>query len=728
MDDRRHGDAGLPEFGAKPWVIRFHGTDEQDEATRTLMDPFDGSSRDVRLPVTKTTTCLRCFGAWSLMLDEETKDCFLLDLASLATVPLPPLLEPLPSWPRPGCALSSPTPPDCTVAVVVSEGGESLLYCRPGDAAWSKFALEGHSFLRVMHGSRGRIYLTSQEDWELIVVDMDSPSGVHVEERDGGGGDTTTRYVPKAYAQRCPLHADYLSEWVESPSGEVFLLRINMYGMNSLAFRDLDIHRFDPSDLSFELVESIGDRTIFASMDSVMVSPATAAGTEPDVVYFLYPLVGDGLRLYTIRLRERTVSFRLVPANSSRPLYWAIPQSLRLEPSDSLAVSTVETVCALPSKVNRSPAGPRKKRKLSQTLELEDSAEDNPVPWSSLNIDYIETLVPKLSSIDYLNLRAVCRHWSKITRPIQDAKSSHPMLMSICSNSGDKYHLFDTMTGKEYKLNLGEQPFTGDKLLVLFSKCGWVIVTEGRTSATALNPFTKEAISLPPIKLSAFRGISFSSAPTYPDSVVLIFHKYLEQDEVDVLVWRAGDEDWTYLNFELSTKFHVTHSNPIFFEEEFYCLGRLGNLSVFSPSDLEWRVLDKPKCIYDDVGHRGDDYRGHLSEFRGELIAVFVPQHLYVIEMFQLDRSQMAWSKLVRLDDATMFVDNWGATIIPQTDDSLCNRIYLPKFGLGKDGGQAKVSVYYDFGTHIYYPEFYGLMEPMNSIWIAPNFTRYSCS
>ena len=65
-----------------------------------LLNPFDGSSVDVDLPAVEgssATKCLRCFGDWSLMLNEETNYCFLLDLASLSTIPLPPLPEPLPA-------------------------------------------------------------------------------------------------------------------------------------------------------------------------------------------------------------------------------------------------------------------------------------------------------------------------------------------------------------------------------------------------------------------------------------------------------------------------------------------------------------------------------------------------------------------------------------------------------------------------------------------------------
>lgn len=55
--------------------------------------------------------------------------------------------------------------------------------------------------------------------------------------------------------------------------------------------------------------------------------------------------------------------------------------------------------------------------------------------WSSLPVDLVELLVPKLSFVDYYHIRAVCKGWSFISKPIQHAKV-HPMLMSIYGKLG----------------------------------------------------------------------------------------------------------------------------------------------------------------------------------------------------------------------------------------------------------------------------------------------------
>lgn len=126
------------------------------------------------------------------------------------------------AWP-----LSSPTPPDCTVVIVLYHGAKFLLYCRPGDKAWSKFSVDGDELLRPMHGCGGRIYAISNVDWELLVINMDSTSGVHIDEREEDDEDTRC-YVPCPY-KMSPVNGDYLSDWVES-DGDDILLRFYLYG------------------------------------------------------------------------------------------------------------------------------------------------------------------------------------------------------------------------------------------------------------------------------------------------------------------------------------------------------------------------------------------------------------------------------------------------------------------------------------------------------------------
>ena len=84
----------------------------------------------------------------------------------------------------------------------------------------------------------------------------------------------------------------------------------------------------------------------------------------------------------------------------------------------------------------------------------------------------------------------------------------------------------------------------------------------------------------------------------------------------------------------------------------------------------------------------------------------------------------MSWEKVLRLDDAVLFLDNWNATIKSSQEYGCCNRIYLPLVG-SNEAEDYKVCAFYDLEDGQYKPELYGLTEPINSLWVEPNFTRY---
>ncbi|GJN33483.1 hypothetical protein PR202_gb22088 [Eleusine coracana subsp. coracana] len=172
----------------------------------------------------------------------------------------------------------------------------------------------------------------------------------------------------------------------------------------------------------------------------------------------------------------------------------------------------------------------------------------------------------------------------------------------------------------------------------------------------------------------------------------------------------------------------MTYNNPVFFENEFYCLGVHGNLGVcsiqilgvFNPDDMTWRILDKPEPIRSEAHDYGDRFC-HLVEFKGDLLAVFRPYDAKPIEVYKLDRSQMSWTEVLRLDDVVLFLDNWNATMKTSLEYGCCNRIYLPVLGYN-EAEDHKVSVFYDLEDGKYKPGFYGLTEPINSIWVEPKF------
>ncbi|CAL4954610.1 unnamed protein product [Urochloa decumbens] len=244
----------------------------------------------------------------------------------------------------------------------------------------------------------------------------------------------------------------------------------------------------------------------------------------------------------------------------------------------------------------------------------------------------------------------------------------------------------------------------------------------------AANPFTGDVVELPDLPWlgEQFDGISFSSPPNSPNCIVCSIHKervsnQAQSNTIYVMVWRTGDKQWTKKKIEDHTEFRTAYSNPIFYHGEFYCLGTRGNLGIFNPNNMTWRVLDKPDPVLVGDPMPGEQYC-HLLEFRDDLIAIFRPHDKGPIDLYRLNKSQMVWIKIDRLDDEVVYVDNWNAIMMPAPRDVCCNRIYLPKLGVYDEARDAHNSAFYDLRSRSYYPNYYGLTERMNSIWILPNF------
>uniref|UniRef100_A0A0E0LQ16 KIB1-4 beta-propeller domain-containing protein n=1 Tax=Oryza punctata TaxID=4537 RepID=A0A0E0LQ16_ORYPU len=182
------------------------------------------------------------------------------------------------------------------------------------------------------------------------------------------------------------------------------------------------------------------------------------------------------------------------------------------------------------------------------------------------------------------------------------------------------------------------------------------------------NPFSGDMFEFPEVSFPAgnqFDGICLSATPTSHDCIAFSISKGLNHS-VYITLWRAGDEQWTMERIEDHTPFRTAYCNPV-------------GLAVFNPKNTTWRVLDKPEPVLDD--NVGDPMPGdmccHLLEFMGDLIAIFRPHNDEA-----MNRCEMAWTKLERLDGVVLFVDNWNAIMMPAPRDIACNRIYLPKFGV----------------------------------------------
>ncbi|XP_044452690.1 uncharacterized protein [Triticum aestivum] len=308
-----------------PWVVQFNGTSKP-----ALFAPFDGCVRwddheTPDVPFLQGKRCLGLDGDWSLMVDEQSKECFLVSFADTpllsapGVIALPPLPVDAPElylWF--GCALSAQTPPDCTVVLdFVRE--RYLLHCRPGDPEWSRLPVElvevNDQFDGpITRGHQGKVYATSM--LSFVALDVSGPAPV-VERMD---------MTPPP---RCPVHAEYKCYPVPCPDGELFLVRCCLFGCPEEVV-DVKVFRWNDEDDSWETVETIGDKTFFVGRFTFAVPSATEAGTQPNCIHVLRKVCGV-FGIYTVSLDDMTICLSIVEGcdddndDGEDQVFWALP-------------------------------------------------------------------------------------------------------------------------------------------------------------------------------------------------------------------------------------------------------------------------------------------------------------------------------------------------------------------------------------------------------------------
>jgi hypothetical protein len=243
--------------------------------------------------------------------------------------------------------------------------------------------------------------------------------------------------------------------------------------------------------------------------------------------------------------------------------------------------------------------------------------------WCDLPTDLWQLLVTKISFIDFLHVKAVCKQWNSIMSPIQDAKVSPLLMTSRLGRTKDLLEVFDPVSEKKYNIRV-RIPASGlnsqGSHILHFAKSGWVIVSRGGDHMFFLvNPFKNypdggNVIALPALDVRGLKGLSFSSVPGSPDFVVLAARTTPDGEVIIVLTWRIGDDDWKkeYLDDDNGPFLMASHS-PVFLDGMFYFLDINGRLGAVDPNadEMERNTVlkpDQPIRGCDEVHPREWDY------------------------------------------------------------------------------------------------------------------------
>ncbi|KAI7985725.1 F-box/kelch-repeat protein [Camellia lanceoleosa] len=188
---------------------------------------------------------------------------------------------------------------------------------------------------------------------------------------------------------------------------------------------------------------------------------------------------------------------------------------------------------------------------------------------------------------------------------------------------------------------------------------------EVNTLCSSSIPSPMQKIDLPDLpEYYYFDTASFSYVPTSLDCTLFgilgLFNDIAWFSSIS-----RGEESWTWAKVNSNLNFQPSHSNPVFYNELFYCLGQDCNLGVFNPKeeDSSWTVLDGPKKP------RGCDsvHESYLMECDGKLLSVCVGNRGGGVPVYTLDESEIAWQRVTDLGSKVVCMDPLAVTSVKRT-------------------------------------------------------------
>ncbi|KAJ4904488.1 Uncharacterized protein Rs2_18439 [Raphanus sativus] len=281
--------------------------------------------------------------------------------------------------------------------------------------------------------------------------------------------------------------------------------------------------------------------------------------------------------------------------------------------------------------------------------------------------------------------------------------------------------MYDPLQKKMYTLNLPEL----SKSTVCYSRDGWLLMR--KTTSHQLyffNPFTRKLINLPKLELS-YDAIAFSCAPTSGTCVVLAF-KTVEYGTVTTSTCHPEATEWItedihfYLRYESDSH---KHSNVIYANRRFYCIGDTGGLHYFEPSSREWRTIYTytSPCPFSGMyryQYERKKKRVFLVVRKGVLFKMYTCGGEKPV-VYKLDESY-DWVEInsTTLDGLTIFTSLYSYEMrvnLPWMRHS----VYFPKLRLS-----FKCCVSYSFDEERYFPRKQWQEQedlcPVESLWIRP--------
>ncbi|XP_059599373.1 putative F-box protein At5g55150 [Vitis vinifera] len=244
---------------------------------------------------------------------------------------------------------------------------------------------------------------------------------------------------------------------------------------------------------------------------------------------------------------------------------------------------------------------------------MEDDGE-----WAWLPKDLLHSILDQLQPMeDVIRFSAACTEWRSVAVANLKSRSLHqrgvPFLMSRTKDNIGNLH--SVTQKKMYKFRF---PMPHN-MKCCGCSLGWLIMVDVTMDVILFNPFSGNAITLPPIRRLVFekryalefedtRRLSVLQRYEYE---IRLREEYGEEELEERLAFiKSGDEDWTYVDNKTSGFDYLFKTSPrvkgfryfediLYWKSQFYAVDRLGKLLSCEINtnftDLRVKIVDVPK-------------------------------------------------------------------------------------------------------------------------------------
>uniref|UniRef100_A0ACD5V8H4 Uncharacterized protein n=1 Tax=Avena sativa TaxID=4498 RepID=A0ACD5V8H4_AVESA len=296
--------------------------------------------------------------------------------------------------------------------------------------------------------------------------------------------------------------------------------------------------------------------------------------------------------------------------------------------------------------------------------------------WSSFSQDMLRLICSLLPLADVPRFAAVCRHWSSCAFPVYPADTAPVLLNTMVTGAGSSVRCYHPFLHKMFVLATPPQTRLPQGSRVFSAAADGCLMLRTPRKTIMFAPLLHDGGSMFETPQREDDEGFMCCAPSeqhHCDDRRKIFAVYPELGTMKIQNWDGGR--WKSLH--IGETFFRMSCNPVMHRGKLYCLGQEGNLGVYDPSKIRWRVLSKPASFGSEFQYKNC----YLVESQGELLAALTDNvRMPAIHVLRLDEKKMKWQKMESLDGRSLFTGTMSSLLVARPPQSMANKVFLPRF------------------------------------------------